>query len=220
MSLTEAEHVFAGIHENGLNDFLRTLFTARPHYLRYGSPAFVPASTASVTQIAAISFPGIPGGVQWAVEFDIPRIDLFKASAPLPPPLTLAANQFALSTTVRLTIGCETRDQRPNPHEERPRPSRGQPLHTTLGLWAVGHPVIRNVGGEGSLTFAVDAVELVDVKPDDLESVLECLIRMLLQGALAQVSLPLHALRAGAFSLVLQRGPNVVDDQLKVYGTT
>ena len=32
MSLTQAENVFAGIHEDGINDFLRAFFTARPRY--------------------------------------------------------------------------------------------------------------------------------------------------------------------------------------------
>ena len=46
MSLTEAERVFGGIHEDGINDLLKAFFNARPRHLKYGSPGFVGATTA------------------------------------------------------------------------------------------------------------------------------------------------------------------------------
>ena len=33
MSLTEAETVFAGVHEAGVNDLFEAFFTARPRFL-------------------------------------------------------------------------------------------------------------------------------------------------------------------------------------------
>lgn len=66
---------------------------------------------------------------------------------------------------------------------------------------------------------AVDAVEIVDVAPNELESVLECLILMVLRAVLNNVRLPLRALRAGAFNLTIQRGPEVEESQVKIYGT-
>lgn len=35
VSLTEAEHLFAGLHETGANDLLHAFFTARPHHRRH-----------------------------------------------------------------------------------------------------------------------------------------------------------------------------------------
>jgi hypothetical protein len=42
---------------------------------------------------------------------------------------------------------------------------------------------------------------------------------MVLQAVLLNVKLPFHALTAGAFALALLRGPEVEDDQVKIYGT-
>jgi hypothetical protein len=75
-----------------------------------------------------------------------------------------------------------------------------------------------DASGNGAVRLRVDAVELVDIKPETLESVLECLIRMLLDAALSQMWLPLPALRAGAFELILQRGPDIEQDRVKVFG--
>jgi hypothetical protein len=40
-----------------------------------------------------------------------------------------------------------------------------------------------------------------------------------LRAVLNNVQLPLRALRAGAFNLTIQRGPEVEDSQVKIYGT-
>ena len=73
--------------------------------------------------------------------------------------------------------------------------------------------------GEDAIAFAVDQVEIVDIKPTDLESFLECLLFMILQAVLAEIRLPLRALRAGAFQLVPTVGPLIEDDQIKMRGT-
>ena len=63
MSLTQTNHVFASVGQAGINTFLKAVFTARPHYLNYGSPVFVPATTVNATNLQAINFPGVPGGI-------------------------------------------------------------------------------------------------------------------------------------------------------------
>src|ERR1022692_660658 len=95
MSLTQNFHVFAGVAESGINTFLKDLFTTRPHYLNYGSPAFVPTSTVNATSVSAIAFPGVPTGIQFAVSFGIPTIDLYPPDAGSPSPLLPAQNQFS-----------------------------------------------------------------------------------------------------------------------------
>lgn len=221
MSLTQAQHVFASIHESALNDLLTAFFNTRPRYLRYGSPAFVPATSVTATQMAAIGFPGLPGGIEWAVRFSIPRIDLFKQTEPLPPQLTLPPGGFALRTDVELCVNCVQRrdDKNPNNPDGGKNQSLGHVTCTKLQVFATGHMDNWNdSSGNGEIRFRVDAVELVDITPDSLESVLECVIRMLLDALLSQVQLPLQALRAGAFQLIVVQGPLIEDDHVLARG--
>lgn len=234
MSLTQAEEVFASIHEDALNDALTAFCTDRPRYLVYGSPAFVPVTTVAETSMAAIAFPGVPGGIQWRIRFEIPRIDLFKQSAPLPPELTLGPGQFSARIAVELCLDCgriridprppreKFGDRAPNDRKDDRKDDRHPLREVTccrLEVFAVGHiERVMTSTGEDAITFAVDRVEIVDIKPDEVESVLECLLFMILQAVLAQIRLPLRALRAGAFQLALTVGPLIEDDQVKVRG--
>lgn len=220
MSLTETERVFAAASEDGVNDLITAVFTARPRYLNYGSPLFVPATTAAVTQIPAIPFPGVPGGVHYAVSFAIPRVDFHPddsgGTSPLPPGL----GQFTLTTTVRLLVACTRRQRDPAGAATHVPPPSVAPVATALRIIARGRPDVRFFGapGSGDVGLLIDEVEIVDIAPDSLESVLECLIRMLLQAALANLRLPFSALSMGAFDLVLVRGPEIEQDQVQLYG--
>lgn len=240
MAITEAERVFGGIHEDALNDVIQAFCTTRPRHLRYGSPAFVPSTNLTATAMDAIAFPGVAGGIDWAVSFAPPIVDLHPRTSGLPTELTLGVGQISLATAVELCIDCRRRrdpprDPRGNPDHDpnhdpkddkkddkkRDKPPRHpeKEICARLEVYAVGHlEVVNTASGQGSIRVRVDEVELVDVTPDGLESVLECLILMLLDAALSNMVLPLQALRAGAFTLALQRGPEIEDDQIKVYG--
>jgi hypothetical protein len=222
MSLTQTQHVFASIHESALNDLLTAFFNARPRYLRYGSPAFVASTNVTATQMAAIAFPGLPGGIDWAVRFGTPRIDLFKQTDALPPQLTLPPGGFSLRTDLELCINCvRRRDDKNTGSNDNPNHNQagGQVTCTKLQVFATGHmDSWSDASGNGEIRFRVDAVELVDITPDSLESVLECLIRMLLDAVLSQVHLPLQALRAGAFQLIVTQGPLIDDDHVLARG--
>ena len=232
MSLTQAENVFASVHENALNDILTAFCTARPHHLAYGSPAFTPVTTVSETRMEAIPFPGIPGGIQWRLRMSIPVIDLFKQTRALPPELTLGPGQFSAAIDVQLCIECRKikidskpprpdkgRDEKPNdPGRDNEHPL-AELTCFKLRVFALGHleHVVTSTGEDG-VAFAVDAVEIVDIKPNDLESFLECLLFLILQSVLADIRLPFRALRAGAFQLVPTVGPLIDDDQIMVRG--
>ena len=224
MSLTETERVFAGANEDGENDLLRAIFSARGRYLNYGSPAFVPATTSSVTQVPAIAFPGIPGGgIQYLVSFSIPVLDFHPDDSGGSSPLIPGFNQFTARTTVRLTVGCVRvyrDDNRPPAGTTHVPPVSLTPISTSLDVIARGTPTVSYFGtpGSGVVGLRVDEVELVDITPDSLESVLECVIRMMLQAALANVQLPFNALSMGAFQLALVRGPEIEQDQVQLYG--
>lgn len=220
MSLTEAEHIFAGIDEAGINDFLRAFFTTRPRYLNYGTSFFVPATTVAATNVPTIAFPGIPGGIHYAVTFSIPVVDINPDSSGGASPLPPGPGQLNLNMAVRLTVGCGKWNRGDQPgHDNVPPPPSFTPLSASLDLWALGQPVVVFFGppGSGQVSIKVDQVEIVDISPDSLESILECMIRMILDASLANLHLPFHALTAGAFSLILLR-VEVEDDQIKLYG--
>jgi len=50
-------------------------------------------------------------------------------------------------------------------------------------------------------------VEIVDIEPNGLESVFECLLLMILRSVLADMSLPVTALQLDAFTLTPTEGP-------------
>lgn len=242
MSLTDTSEVFVSAHEDALNDLVTAICQTRPHLLSYGSPAFVPVSDVNDTQMPPIQFPG-SGGIQWHVRFSVPHVDLFDQDAPLPAELSLGPGQFSLSTKVELCVDCRKGRGRDDDHgghddhdghghdgpddPDRPKPDRPwddkpgkveNPMCTALELFAVGHLVGTSTGGQPAVGFAVDAVEIVDVHPDDLESVLECLLEQILRAAIAQVRIPVSALRAGAFTLTPTVGPLIETDVVLARG--
>lgn len=242
MSLTETSEVFVAVEESALNDLITAVCTTRPHLLHYGSPAFVPTSSVSATQMAPIPFPGSPG-LQWSVELKIPRLDLFDQDMALPPELSLGAGQFSLATRVRLCVDCASRgrgEPQPDDHdghdpkEDDPR----QPDHRDdqwrddrddwgkarnamcceLDVYAVGHLVSTWTAGHQAIGFALDSVEIVDIEPNALESVIECLLTMILRSVLATMSLPVTALELGAFTLTPTVGPLIDVDRVLARG--
>jgi hypothetical protein len=210
MSLTETHDVVAIAHEDGLNDLIRAFFTARPRHLLYGTNAFVPSTTATSTNVPTIAFPGIPGGIEYAVLVMPPTIDLHPdtAGTPLPP----GPDQFTVSTKVFMALICGKRRRDPKTVGGT---SAGAVKVTTLELHVRGS--VAAIGGE--LRFAAEAVEIVDIDPDHLESFLECLLLMIMQAVLATIRIPFDSLSAGAFSLTLTEGPRIEDDTVKVFGT-
>ena len=216
MSLTQTHHVFAGVAESGINTFLKALFTTRPHYLNYGSPSFVPANTVDATTMSAIPFPGVPGGIQYAVSFSIPVVDLFPPDAGTLSPIPPGNNQLGLHTTVTLVLGCMTWTGQAG----NDRGGRMQPIICRLDVWALGEVVPHYFGpGTGFITFQVDDVRIPAIQPECLQNIIDCLIRMMLNGALANVQLPFHALSAGAFNLILEQGPEIDNDMVEVWGS-
>ncbi|HAM27780.1 MAG TPA: hypothetical protein DCP11_14085 [Microbacteriaceae bacterium] len=224
MGLTQAEEVFGGITETGINDILDEFFHARPRHLRYGSPGFVPTTTVAATSMPAIAFPGVPGGIDWSVRLTVPRVDLFPQTTGLPPELSLGGGQLSVSTAVTLCVSCDQkRGRQPdNPDGRQPgkddQPPRGRVKGTcfTLKVFGVGH--IERTFGPDSVRVIVDSLEIVDIEPNGLESVIECLLLQILRAVLADVRLPLTTLRAGAFSLTITRGPEIGNDELSAFG--
>jgi hypothetical protein len=213
MSLTQAETVFGSVDEQGIDDLLRAFFTARPRHLSYGAPAFVPVTTVARTSIPALVFPGVPGGIHYSIEFAIPTVDIHPDSSggtPLPP----GKGEFVVATAVRMCVLCG-----PRRHPEKDDDRQERPICVELRLFARCRPiVVMPTPGSGQLGIEVLQVEIVDIKPDELESILECVLKAILQAALANFRLPFNTITAGAFGLILLAGPAAEDNQIKVRG--
>jgi hypothetical protein len=162
-------------------------------------------------------------------------VDLHPQSAGLPPELTLGLGQLSVEVDVELCISCERRrDPKSDEDKERElrrgreeREERDARAHgpawdpvvgtcCKLQVYGVGH--IERTFGPDAVRVVIDDVEIVDIAPDGLESVIECLMLQVLRAVLADVHLPLETLRAGAFSLSIVRGPEIEDDDIKTYG--
>ncbi len=213
MSLTGAFHVFADIDEQGTNRALQAFFGARPHYLHYGSVPFVGASSVSVTQVPTIAFPGVPGGIPYAIDLTVPVVDLFPPNGALPPPLVLGPDQLSITTKVTITLGCMTGAGGTD------KGGRVTPVRTTLEVIAIADPVSHYFSpGVGFVTFHVDQVLLPDVAPPSLQAVLDCLLEMILNALLSSVQLPFDIIDARFVKLILEAGPTIADDQVKIWG--
>ena len=192
MSLTQAHHVFAGVFETGINTFIKAVCAARGHYINYGSSSFVPVTTAGATNMAPIPFPGVPGGVQWAVSLSTPALDLFPDSSGGTSPLPPVATGFNVHTQATIQIGCATWQGKDT--------GKVTPLKTVLDVWALGELVSNYSGpGTGFISLKVDSVLIPGIKPDTLDTLLDCLLRMIMAAALAKITLPFHSFSLGAF---------------------
>jgi hypothetical protein len=233
VSLTSGEDVFVAIHEDGLNDLLQAFFTARPRYLNYGSQAFVSATSVSATRIDAIAFPGIPGGIDWSVHIEIPRVDVHPQSVGLPPELNpLGVQRVSLSTKVDLCVDCGDHERDPerdgrdgkdpdheHDHGERPAGGKLTPACAYIEVYAIAGVERTTLNGKPAVRLIVDAIELVDVDPNALEQVLECVLLKIIRAAIAPAVLPLDAIAVRTFTLTPTTGPDAQNDQLELAGT-
>lgn len=206
MSLTQSDGLFVAVHEDGFNDFITVFFSARPRYLKFGSPLFVPSTSVSATAVPAIAFPNIPGGINYMVEFERPVLDLHPDTKgfDLPP----MPNQFSMQIKVRLTLACIKEIKR----GDDKRYPKSEPIHTDLVVCASGS-IDR---GPNDLGLHVDQVEIKDITPDSLESIIECIIRMMLQAALVPMRIPYNAIGIEIGNIVPADGPRIQDDQVQL----
>jgi hypothetical protein len=217
VSLTGTHHVFAAISENGVNTFLKAFFTTRPRFRRFGSPHFVPTTTSTATEISAIAFPGIGGGIQYELIFGIPVADLFPPDAVSPtPPLVPSPNGLTVHDKLELIVGCSTGTDKPG-DDNRPGPLT--PLKTLLDVWAKGHPTSTFFSaGVGDVSFVLDAVRIPTIKPATFESVIDCIVRMVLEAILENAQLPFKIITVDTIQLILEAGPLIAANQIQIWG--
>ena len=201
MSLTQAQNIFGGVDEAGINDLIRAFFTARPRYLTYGTPQFVPATTVQATSVAAVSFFGL--NIELMITCDpLPTVDITPGgagSAALPP----GVNEFTIRTNLNFNVQVNNS-------------SRIAGSLQVLGLCAPFVAV--STPGTGQIGITLKRVEIVDITPEPVEALVEALALGVLRTILANVRFPFNTLTMGAFGLILLAGPTAETNQLKVRG--
>ncbi|HSE15486.1 MAG TPA: hypothetical protein VLB46_00450 [Pyrinomonadaceae bacterium] len=201
MSLTQAEHIFGGAHETGINDLIQAFFTARPRYLRFGTPLFVPATTVAETSVSPITFFGL--NINFLIfARPIPTVDITPGGAGSGP-LMPGTNEFTLRTTLNFTVAINNFPQ---------ITGSLQVLALCAPFVAVSNP------GSGQIGITLKRIEIVDITPDPIESIIEGLALGVLQTMLGTLHLPFNTLTAGAFGLILLAGPTAETNQIKVRG--
>jgi hypothetical protein len=210
MALTAGHAAYAALHEDGINKFIRNVFLVRPHYFHYATSMFG-GGAINISLLSPLEVPGIGNVIQYSIDISQPVIDFVPqdAGSTLPAPLTLGPNQFSLTAEVRICIACgqfHTREQRD--------PKR---LCTTLKVWAVGHPTVQPLSLTDKLIgLQIDQIVVKNIC--DLEQIVECITELMVNALLERLQQKVSELVLGAFGLILAAGPEISDDQLKVWG--
>jgi len=156
-----------------------------------------------VTISDPLPIPGTPYGLNFAAQLADLRIDFHpEDEISLPPELgpPLKAQRFAIKLTVCGGIGCPSADSLIKlipPPKEPGKPTEGPQPHNPLiplpfgrlncfcmGAFATGGIRIATYNGKPYLEPFLDGVEIVDIKPNELESNLECYMATVLRLAI------------------------------------
>ncbi|HSS20243.1 MAG TPA: hypothetical protein VLL54_09220 [Pyrinomonadaceae bacterium] len=201
MSLTQAQTIFGGIHETGVNDLLTAFFRARPRYLRFGTSLFVPATSVMATNVPTVTFFGQTVHFQ-VLASPIPAVDIVPGSA-ASSALMPGVNEFTIRTNLTFSVSI----------------NNGPVISGPLQVFGLCEPFVAvSTPGTGQIGITLKRVEIVDITPGWLESVVEALVLGVLQTMLATMRLPFNTITAGAFGLILLAGPIAETDQIKVRG--
>lgn len=210
MALTAGHAAYAALHEDGINKFIRNVYLVRPHYFHYATSVFGGGST-NISLLNPLEVPGLGNVIQYSIDISRPTIDFVPqdAGSTLPAPLTLGSNQFSLTAEIRICIACGLRDQR-----EKWAPER---ICAYLNVWAVGHPTVQPLSPTDKLVgLQIDQIVVKNV--GDLEAIVECMAKDMVNALLERLQQKVSELVLGAFGLILGAGPEISDDQLKVWG--
>jgi hypothetical protein len=212
MSLTQTHHLFGGISETGINNFLDVFFTARPHLLAYGTPSFATNQTA-VTLLDTSSLPSFLLGLECLIRFDLPKVDIYPPSVPgelLPP----ANNQFTLFSDALILFVCGTRGDK-----VRGGDANAHDIAVKFRVAILCAPrVVNNSPGTGAIGIQLVQVKITGLATNGLEQILECILTRILTWALAQIVIPFNVFTLDGVSLTLQQGPLATDNQIEVRG--
>ena len=141
-----------------------------------------------------IPFLFVPGGIDWAVTFSPPVIDLHPETPPAPPPRDHCGTGAVHAEHRRADVHrlCVARSRRTTGRRADKTDRRLDAVRArrdvlqAQGSTPLGHLEARSRARPGRLRSgcASDTVEIVDIAPNDVESFLKCLLRMVLDAAL------------------------------------
>lgn len=213
-------------------------FEFTPDVTNYGNPLFTIMDPIPV--FGADSPPVALGFIVQLVkaEVDFHPGNVITLPAELSPPLP--AQHFAMQVTVCGGIVCPDQKQidgLPFPtrqetgHKPPPVILRGPLKCFCLDAVATGHVERVNVNGKESLLGKVDGLEIVDLKPEDLESNIECYLKTTLNVVLHQkltIAIETLTLSFPLFDIAtvtvfptpnppIVNNPAVEEDQVKIF---
>lgn len=218
MSLTGPHHAFVSVHEDAMNVVVEAFRVARPWLFSYGHHLLGGGTPPTpTTEIGAIAIPG--ASVPFPYRIDIPTlvIDCFpeKAGSGLPVQLQpLNEDDFDVRADLELKVLC------PSKIVDKKIIEEWKPLCANLVLWAIGSPTAVPAGGtKKRLGLSSRAIEIVDIQPIELEDILECFLKTMLdQAVLAKLTFVLDKISTDFFSLVLADGPHVDKNRIFALG--
>lgn len=204
-----------------------------------------------VTIVDPLPIPGTDFGLDFALQLADLRVDFHPGDEfPLPPELNpLQPQRLAIRLRVCIGLGCPPNEivdklipppvTRPNDQrkdrDRQPQPLRPLPFRELqcfcLDAYVTGGVRIRTYGGKPYLEPFLTGFEIVDIKPDGLESALECYIKLVLElSVLPGLRILLEAasfdlikdkvklvISAMPTSAALPNNPAIEDDQLKAF---
>jgi hypothetical protein len=234
MGLTNGQDVFVSISETGINTLFLYLQKQRSRLFNYGTPYFVAnpkqccvplGKKQPLTHENPLPVPGTAGlvGLEYAVQFTKLHVDLHPQDAALPPELTLPPQRFSFSTVVHLSIPFPKipPDWEPTGEGHRKPPvfELEPRFCCELKVFLVGG--IENVA-DVEVGMTVDELEIVDVSPDCLETILERYSLLTLRhGILNKVKLQATKIALGfievGLSSAITPNPSIEDSQIKVW---
>lgn len=260
VALTDNCDLFGSVHEDGVNLVARHVMRQRPSLFNYGTaqvaanrklwcervdvaPDVLNFADPIMTVVPPLPVADTGYGVNYSLQITKAEIDFHPGNvitlpSELSPPL---ANQhFAAHAEVCGGIGCPPKEivdrlppPRPTPKGDEDRPPKPlTPLPTRrlecfcLEVFVVGHV---EVDGD-DLVPMLDGLEIVDIKPDGLESSLECYLELLIKLAILpqlRVAIPTFVfdilnlatvtLTATPISGAVPNNPAIEDHQLKAF---
>ena len=159
-----------------------------------------PSTTVKATRIDAID---IGAGIHFMIDLETPRLDFHPDTFgfALPP----GQNQFSLEIKDKITLLC-----RKERREGKDKVPDGNTITTELGICGIGH-IERT---DNFLKFIIDDVEIKDITPDSLESIMRCIIRMVIDEALADLLVPYEAIFIQIGTLDPVGAPTIRDNTL------
>lgn len=152
------------------------------------------------TEVDLIPVPGTEYGLNYAVQLTDLEIDFHPGNRfDLPPQLhpPLAAQSFAIRLEACAGLGCPGDDilqvYIPPPPDPKARPERPEPdkpltpiktrrlICFCLKVFVVGRIEIREYWGKPYLELILTGLEIVNIRPEPLESIIECYLRTVLK---------------------------------------